>query len=114
MKLLESTWSESWRELKCACASLLLPTCFYGEGTWAASSEKVSARGANPIPGQGTSNRLAGLGSVYLHADALGLSDKRFGDSVELKEFLAGVERRFADIRKSAWERISVGNLVAP
>jgi len=46
----------------------------------------------------------SGLGAVAMHADALGISSARFGDSSELKEFLAGVEERFVEIRRSAAE----------
>ncbi|MCX7016882.1 MAG: hypothetical protein NTW86_30710 [Candidatus Sumerlaeota bacterium] len=46
----------------------------------------------------------SGLGAVYMHADALGISSKRFGDSAELKQVLAGVEQRFAALRRAASE----------
>jgi hypothetical protein len=48
-----------------------------------------------------------GLGWVSLHDDALGIHPSRWGDHPELKGFLAGVEARFAQLRREAgagWE----------
>jgi hypothetical protein len=46
--------------------------------------------------------RASCLGAVHLHADALGISRERWGDDAKLKEFLAGAEKRFAELRRAA------------